>query len=375
MADAPLLTRVTILAVGVSQYNTPYFKSLRGPEYDIERFRELLIENPATALFKAPQFFDLINPDSGELRQFLSQYILGRSAESDILIFYFSGHGVPIGRDDFGFCTKDTIIHPLTNLPLSLSVVKFSELLSSISTANVIPVVVIDACYSGMAGRTLRIPPLDAISSIRDQMHTVAASSFALLCSCSDYQTTIDTPMGGLFSHYLHQVAFEGLPISVRNKSLLTLRDIFPRLQEKILNYSGDIVPRLYLGPTLPEFPFVLNTQFSLRQYTLSNSYLRILEELWNEGEDRELSPEQILSLCGKGAYGNHNKLSFAPWNLVETIPGSRRRRLTERGRQFMQNSIAVPKTVVQDPRTNEVVPGEKTTYLKYIDFRRGETA
>jgi len=373
MSDLLLLSRVKILAVGVSRYEDPYFKYLNGPNRDIARLRELLVENSSTALFQSQQFADICDPDSNELRQFLSDYIMGRSAENDILLFYFSGHGVPIGRGDFGFCTRDTRIHPLSNVPLPLSVVKFSELLSSISLANIIPIIVIDACYSGMAGRALPMSPVDAIASIRDQLHTVVASSYALLCSCADNQTTIDTPDGGLFSFYLHQVASEGLPSSERNEPRLALRDIFSRLQERVLRYTGDVVPRLYLGPTLPEFPFVMNVQFSLHRYTLSTSYIRILEALWNRGDERDLSPEEIRSSCGNGAYGNHNKLSFAPWDLVETIPNSKRRRLTERGKQFIQNVLAIPRTVVQDPRTDQVVAAEDTVYVRYIDFDRGD--
>lgn len=369
MADATLLSRVTILAVGVSQYDDPHFRNLRGPERDIERLHELLVENPSTALFKPHQFLDLVNPDSSKLRQFLSEYVMDRSADNDILLFYFSGHGVPIGRGDFGFCTTDTIIHPLTNLPLPLSVVKFSEFLSSINIANIVPIVMIDACYSGMVGRTARITPIEAIASINDQIHTVSASSYALLCSCADNQTTIETPEGGLFSFYLQQVSTEGLPSSVRNESLLTLQDIFARLQERVHSYSGDTVPRLYLGPTLPEFPFVMNTQFSLRRFTLSPSYISIIKELWNGGDERELTPEEIRSLCGNGAYGNHNKLSFAPWDLVETVPNSKRRRLTERGRLFVQNNLEVPKTVIQDPRTNQIIAAENTEHVRFPDF------
>jgi hypothetical protein len=157
MAESMHLSHVTIIAVGVSQYDDPRFKNLRGPEQDVDCLRELLIENSSTALFQAHQFIDILNPDSAELRQFLCEYILGRSAENDILFLYFSGHGIPIGRDDFGFCTTDTIVHPLTELPLSLSVVKFSEILNSINIANVIPIIIIDACYSGIAGRKLRM--------------------------------------------------------------------------------------------------------------------------------------------------------------------------------------------------------------------------
>ena len=362
-------SRVTILAVGVSYYSDPHFRELKGPISDIENLKWLLIENTRTALYEPNQFNELHNPDSGELRQFINEYIMGRSAEGDILIFYFSGHGVPIGRDDFGFCTSDTIVHPGNNVTLPLSVVKFSELLSSINIANIVPVVIIDACYSGIAGKQLSIPPTEAISNMQHQVHSVAASSYALLCACSANQTTIDTSVGGIFSHYLVDVASHGLPISEVNKPLLTLSDIFPKLSEKVLTHSGDIIPRLYLGNTLPDFPLVKNTKFAFRRYSLSPTYIRILQELWNNGNERDLSPDEIGKLCSYGAYCNHNKLSFSPWQLVETIPETRRRRLTERGRQFMQNNLDVPKTVIQDPRNDVVVPANGTSQVKYRDY------
>ena len=218
MADSS--SRVTILAVGVSYYSDPHFKELKGPKHDLENLKWLLVENSETALFDPKQFIELPDPDSSELRQFINEYIMGRSAEGDILIFYFSGHGVPIGRDDFGFCTSDTIVHPENGVTLPLSVVKFSEFLSSINIANIIPVVIIDACYSGIAGKQLLIPPIEVISNMQHQVHSIAASSYALLCACSANQTTIDSSTGGVFSHYLVDVASQGLSISEVNKPL-----------------------------------------------------------------------------------------------------------------------------------------------------------
>ncbi len=125
-----LIQRVTILAVAVSQYDDPTLKNLSGPENDLRQLKMLLVENQDTALYKPQQYLELVDPSSSELRKFISEYVVSRSADGDILVFYFSGHGVPIGRDDFGFCTKDTAIHTLTGVTLPLSVVKFSELLS-----------------------------------------------------------------------------------------------------------------------------------------------------------------------------------------------------------------------------------------------------
>jgi hypothetical protein len=357
---------VKILAIGVSHYSDIYLKDLPGPRQDLDNLKRLLVESTQTALFAPEQFIELFDPESDELRYVFNNYLLEGSKENDILILYFSGHGVSIGRDDFGFCTSDTIIHPTAHVALPLSVIKFSEILKSIQIANVIPIIIIDACYSGIAGRALIVPSSEAISNLHGQLNSVVASSYALLCSCSDDEKSIDTPTGGVFSNALVNIASEGLPNSQPKKPLLSLSDIFPRLTAEVLKYTGETIPRLYLGDTLPEFPLFLNSKFTSSRYSLSPTFIRILEALWNTGDEKYLSPEEIGELCGHSAYCNHNKLSFAPWDLVETVPNSRNRRLTEQGRQFMRGEIYLPKTIMQDPRSGKIVALENTILVNY---------
>ena len=364
-----LSSRVSIIAVGVSHYIDQNFIDLTGPQYDLENLKWILIENSETALFDPTQYLELSDPESQDLRNAINEFIVNRPPESDILIFYFSGHGVPIGLDDFGFCTSDSIIHPETGITLPLSVVKFSELLESVTIGNIIPVVIIDACYSGIAGKQLTIPSIDAISNLEHKVHSASASCYALMCSCSANQTTIDSTIGGIFSHILFDIASEGFSVVECNKPLLTLADLFPSISKRISTLTGDITPRLYLGQTLPDFPIVRNVQFSSRRYSLSPTYIDILVALWNNGNERDLSPSEIGSICSYGAYCNHNKLSFPPWQLVETIPNTRRRRLTNRGRQFILGNLEVVKTVVQDPQSNDFIPAENSPFVRFHDF------
>ena len=121
-----LISRVTILAIGVSEYQDDILSRLHGPQQDLDDLRDLLVEDPKTAIFQPAQFIELRNPTTRELQEAINNYVISRSAEGDILIFYFSGHGVSIGRDDFGFCTLDTIVHPITRVTLPLSIIKLA---------------------------------------------------------------------------------------------------------------------------------------------------------------------------------------------------------------------------------------------------------
>jgi len=359
------------MAVGINTYQDPHLPNLRGPHKDVEKIKNILTKQKKTAVYNSRQFIELRDPTSNEFKEKINKYVLDRSADGDILILYFSGHGVAIGRDDFGFCTSDTIIHPISMIALPFSVVKFSEILQSLNTVSVIPIIIIDACYSGIAGKRLTIPPIEAISTIQNQTHTVAASSYALLCACSELEPTIDTPDGGIFSTQLVNILTEGLDKEELYNPVLTLHDVFNKLGEKVLSNNTDAVPRMFLGSTLPKFPLSLNSKYKIESITLSPFYVSILEALWNDGKERFLSPDEISSLCGKGAYGNHSKLTLEPWQLVEAIPNTKKHKLTKRGKDFMQNKIKIPRKIIRDPKNKKWSAKKDTEKIDYSFFSK----
>lgn len=363
-----LIHRVTILAVGVNNYSDRFLPKLYGTHKDIEKIKNILTINKKTAVYKSRQFIELKDPTSTILKKKVNEYVLDRSAGGDILIFYFSGHGVAIGRDDFGFCTTDTVIHPISKTALPFTVVKFSEIMQSLNAANVIPVFIIDACYSGIAGKTLQIPPIDVISTIQNQIHTLSASSYALLCSCSELQATLDTPDGGIFSSQLFTTLIGGLDKNESKESVLTLQDIYNKLYENVLRNTIDQTPRMYLGPTLPKFAISLNSKHKIKAIALSPFYVSILKALWNNGKERSLTRDEISIICGKGAYGNHSKLRLSPWQLVE-VTSNKKLKLTRRGKLFMQNKLKIPQKIIQNPTSKEWIPLTTTKHINYSIF------
>jgi hypothetical protein len=51
-------------------------------------------------------------------------------------------------------------------------------------------------------------------------------------------------------------------------------------------------------------------------------------------------------------------------------VPNTRRRRLTERGIKFLSGDLEVPKTLIEDPLTNEIIPSKNTKYVKYTNYK-----
>jgi len=149
----------------------------------------------------------------------------------------------------------------------------------------------------------------------------------------------------------------------------LTLHDVFNKLGEKVLSSNVDTVPRMFLGLTLPKFPLSLNSKYKIESILLSPFYVSILEALWNNGKERHLSPNEIDKICGKGAYGNHTKLALDPWQLVESIPNSKKHKLTKRGKDFMQNRIKVPRRITRDPKSKKWVTASDSEQIDYSFF------
>lgn len=348
------LSQVTLIAVGVENYM--YMRTLHGPKKDIEKFIDILVRSPSTGLYQSSQVVTVINPNTDELRTTINEYVVNRSAQSDILIFYFSGHGIPVGQNDFGFCTTDSRIHEITGGILPLTVLRFRDLIDTLRIMNITPIIIIDACFSGIAGNAMVISESDAIENMHREISRQNATNYALISSCSDRQFAIGNSNGGIFSQILFDILVEGFPTSEPEQAIVHLQDIFPSLIKRVNSIISDSTPQLFLGKTIPLIPLSKNSKYKPRSYKFTKYLHDIIASIWNNGDERELTKKEINLIVGSGAYGNHRKLSYKGWDLLEDNPQTKKRRLTERGRQFAQGNLLIPEEVFFDPITKEYI-------------------
>ncbi len=355
MADE--IDRVSIISIGCWKYQ--YLQPLTGPVQDIETIRDVLVDNPALALFPTSRYLELSNPTSGQMREAINDYVYDRGADNDILLLYFSGHGACIGSSDFGFCTRDTKVLPAGAAILPMTAVRFSEVLSTLWLRKVTPVFIIDSCYSGAAGGTLTVAAKQLMDDLKGEVQRRYAGEYTLLCSAATDQEVLDNPegQGGFFSHSIAHIAEVGINPANRRAETILLKELYAPLRELSEQAGYESSPMLYLGPTPPEFSIFWNVHYQPLEYSLQPHLVAVLRALWDNGNPCDLSPGEILDRTQlNGAYGNHNKLSFAPWDLVATIPGTKRRQLTLRGVQFMQGNLVVPRDIVLDAGSNQYV-------------------
>ena len=291
------LSRVTIISVACWEYQ--HLIHLTGPSQDVQNLRNVLVDDQSVALFSERQYIELNNPTSESLRDAINEYVYTRSADNDILLFYFSGHGAPIGSNDFAFCTIDTKPVEGEKFILPMTAVRFTDIFSTLWLKKVIPVFIIDACYSGAAGGSLGVTFSQLVDDLKGEIQRKYASSYALLCSAPTNEEVQDNPEGdgGFFSYSLAQIANDGIENVDRRSPVIYLEQIYHQLRYLAEQNTYSPIPMLFLGQTLPTFSIFENVFYHPLEYRLQPHLVAVLRVLWNDGNPQTLKPGQIADL------------------------------------------------------------------------------
>jgi hypothetical protein len=325
--------RVSMIAATVWQYEEKRYR-LSGPERDAVLIRDLFCENSEIALHSKKRFHELQNPSIEELRSAIVEYVIGRSAKGDVLVLYFSGHGAVLHDNTFALVLRDSKGRQDGGV-LPLGVLRLDDIAATLASADIFPVFILDACYSGKAQAT----QLRVIQGMQDSAKR-SASAYALFCACYETSEAKDNHDGGEFTKALATVVKRGMPGKYRKKKFLTLEDLLRPVQEE-MQKSCFPLPRHYVGSGPPNFPFVRNRAHRAKRLALAGDYIQILETL--AGSTNEDIAVDLFANISKGAYANNSKLKLSPWSLIEDGTQLKTRRLSQRGRQFVSGELKVP--------------------------------
>ncbi|MDO8530617.1 MAG: caspase family protein [Dehalococcoidia bacterium] len=336
---------VHVIIAAVWDYENKALQGLSGPAKDVVMMKRFFDSTESNVGVHASKEVEVLeNPTAEKLRAVLVNYQDTRSATGDILIFYFSGHGAVLG-DQFVFCFKDTMIRP-DGTYVPLTVLRFDDIVQTLAGAQVHPVFILDACFSGTAGAN---DLLSLVSAMHEKVRLASGRSYALLCACHAQGPAEDTPKGGAFTKALFDAGQAGLADKAhRRQKFLEVKDLSQSVQAR-LTREGFPLPKSWFGDDLPSFPLVRNVAFQPRIETLMPHHGQTLDLLWNNGNPRTVTITDIRENCGQSAYGNHRKLSWG-WNLVENAGDSKHRRLTELGKRFMAGDLKVSEVIEWDP-------------------------
>lgn len=357
-ATAQNKNKITAILVGICEYDH-FEKNLPGPEADIGYLSELLTSRDIS-IFPNDRISTHKDLKAEEFRQLILKYVRDCSPLGEILILYFSGHGIVTKGNQFGFCFKDTEFDRENQNVLQLSVVTFEDVIRSLETFSIYPIIIIDACFSGTA-----------VTELKSRLKFEGSNPIAVISSSSYAATSIDLEDGdgGAFTQTLIEVVMTGIPGTEGSKRpFFTLDNLFDPLRLQ-LEKRGLPVLQLFKDDSFPEIPIALNQTYKLVPTTFGPQYRGIIELLWNNGSPQELYHMEFGNYLGPGASNNHSKLSRAPWNLLEDSDQKSHRRLNKRGIRFAKGNLKIPFKIIEDYSTSEWIAHPESREILITDI------
>lgn len=174
------------------------------------------------------------------------------TAAQEVLLFYFSGHGLLTPRGDLCLSTSRTIqARPeFTTIPFEHVAQLFRE-----SPAR-IKIIILDCCFAGRATNALAAPEIAALSDV-EGVHTLAATTRNRPAHVPT-PTSDGDPQLTSFTHELLSLIEEGLPGA---SEFLSLNDLFPHLGLRLAQ-KGLPRPSQAISDGAASFPLFRNAAF-----------------------------------------------------------------------------------------------------------------
>lgn len=361
MDENQFANEISILGVSIADYL--YAEKLPGAENDLISLFELLVKSSETAIYEESQFKILSNPTTSEFRETMTEWVVDHALSKKILVFYFSGHALILPSGDLGFCFIDTRMMPDSELAVVTTLVPFSEILQSIASVKADPVFILDTCYSGKAGHEIE----NSFLKIKREIQAENGSTYILFASCKPHEQSLADERGSLFSQVLCDVSRRGK--RALRKSLLMLTDLGSEIKFEIENAGQEIMPQFYIGPTMPQFPWVKNVLYIPRTERFTKYHVELLRYLWSSGHPQSKTTTEIRLNLTAGNYGNNRKLMLPPWDLIYCPGNSKSRALTKKGILFMEGKLTIPSAITKDDITGEWLPGVNARFLSIEDY------
>ncbi|MFN0213057.1 MAG: caspase family protein [Saprospiraceae bacterium] len=218
-------SKVWALVVGVASYD--HMPVLRYTDDDAYRFYAFLKSLEGGAL-PDEQVRVLIDEEASRENVLgAMDELFGMAGPNDLIIFYFSGHGLngsflPIDFDGF----NNKILHEEIAAAFNKSKARFKLCLA-------------DACHSGSLIAMRSVEPEPELVKFYSSL-AKAISGTALLMSSKADETSLESAglRQGVFSHFL----IRGLKgeADIDNNKVVTVQELFDFINEKVRNYTGN---------------------------------------------------------------------------------------------------------------------------------------
>jgi uncharacterized caspase-like protein len=227
------------LLIGVSEYEAG-LNLLPGSVKDVEAMQRVLV-NPEMGDFAEAEVVALKNPKRQEMEEAIERLFCDRKQE-DLLVFYFSGHGI---KDETGKLYLSTsATHKENGRLRKASAVSASFLHENINECrSQHQVVILDCCYSGAIAKGMSVKD-DGELNIQEQL---GGKGRAILTASTSTQYAFEQEGFELsiYTHYLVEAIRTGAA-DQDNDGWISIDELHNYVSRKIKDISPAMTPGFY---------------------------------------------------------------------------------------------------------------------------------
>ncbi|OCQ99024.1 sulfatase-modifying factor protein [Nostoc sp. MBR 210] len=227
------------LLIGISEYE-PGLTPLPNAVNDVEAMRRVLV-NPEMGDFAPENVTVLQNPQRQEMEDAIYNLYAHRDKD-DLLLFYFSGHGVTVESGDFYFSTS--ITRKNQNKLVPTTAVAGTSVHSWMNQSkSKRQVVILDCCFSGAFAKGLTAKDIDII----DLEQKLGGEGRAILTASSSTQYAFESDGLDLsiYTHYLVEGIEKGAA-DLDSDGLIAVDELHKYTKSKVQEASPAMTPEFY---------------------------------------------------------------------------------------------------------------------------------
>lgn len=225
------------LLIGVSEYGEG-LPALPGTQIDVEAMQRVL-RDPQIGEFDSVEL--LRDPDLQTMQIEIETLFADRN-EDDLILLYFSGHGVRADDGTLYLASRSTQKNRqgriLTSTAVPASFVQ-SCMGNSRSKRQVL---ILDCCFSGAFANDLRAKALEVVVDIKAQL---GGEGRAVLTSSTETQVSLEDQGGGIYTRYLVQ-GLETGAANRNNDDYISVAELHEYAKEHVQKTAARMRPEIY---------------------------------------------------------------------------------------------------------------------------------
>ena len=220
------------LLIGVSNYEG--LDNLPGTQKDIEEMQRILLD-PNVGDFDEVKL--LHNPSNPTVMQIYIQTLFSERKRDDLLLLYFSGHGLLDNKGRLGLstCKTDNNLIEATTVPASF----IHGILAGIKSKR--QVIILDCCHSGAFPKDWSFKSGNSIN-IEAQL---GGEGRAILTSCRDFESSIEREGAGVYTRYLIE-GIETGAADTDNDGQISVDELHEYAKKKVHEAAPAMKPEIY---------------------------------------------------------------------------------------------------------------------------------